>query len=241
MGAAAMLLGTGKMRDFTCLALIRPVYSGGSWVPGDASPWARTITNSGLTIGAEGTGPWGGTSRAILDPSGVDGCYIGTTVYQSAKMLDLWVRPPSVPPAVQIYARIASGTGDKPTVYLYWRAGGPGKIRLGVSCFPTTGATEYAYTDPTDRDYGVDYHVTIALPETTPGPIKLAVSGSWRGQTASVTPDLSGTVYFVLGRFTVTTSPYNATGQSMAEARLSSVYRWTPGVDFTPPTGPYEV
>lgn len=237
VGKAAASSGGDGGIDSNCVALLRPVYSGGAWGIGDASPNGWTVTNSGMTIGNEGTGPWGGTSRAIYDPTASARAYATLTgmTRSLCRQIDFWVAP-SPPKSIysQVYLKFSTVTTQKPLVY-FGQSGN--SRRLFVSCYPNTGSTEY-YLIPTDTwTDGTWVHGVIDLPITVPGVISLALNGVWKGSTPSHTPAIASTMYLDLGIYGL--AVHDAYGESLAEVRLSSVQRWTPGTNFTPPAGPY--
>ena len=241
MGAAAMLLGGGKVDDHPCLALIRPVYSGGTWAPGDASPSARAVTNYGLTIGDEGTGPWGGTSRALIDSKAENRCYVvGGPAFGAVKSGACWFYPTSV--NGRIFFKIGRNSEPRPYVSIGYRpAPAPNAtthIRLYVLCAETSSVEPYVVATSTAiYPIGAWVFCGIVLPEITPGPIELWADGTQIATTANTTPALGQSdAILCVGSYWPDGSGYDAVGR-YAEAGIWSVARDLSVV----PTGPYAV
>lgn len=147
MGTAAMLLGGIKDSDFaSVLALLRPVYAGGTWGIGDASGYERVVTNVGLTIGAEGSGPWGGSSRAILDLSNTTqaACLMpgivrgfGTWVYAPYRASLLSAFMTIFSPATQsMFACLATRIGDNSSYTKFSYTSGSGGQEIVSGNYP---------------------------------------------------------------------------------------------------------
>ena len=236
-------MGGGKVGDPSCLALIRPVYSGGSWAPGDASPAARTVTNYSITVGAEGTGPWGGTSRALIDSAAASRCFIvGGTAFGAVKSGACWFYPTSVGDANgRTFFKIGCAFSARPYVGMgYFPAPAPNAtthVRLFAFCAETSATNPYVIATST-AIYPLNAWVFcgIKLPTTTPGPVELWADGAQIATTANTTPALGQSdAAFGVGNYW-TGGTYDAVGR-YAEAGIWSVARDLSVV----PTGPYAV
>lgn len=226
--------GVGGIDD-TCLALIRPVYSGGVWAPGDASLYKRTVTNNSLTIGAEGSGPWGGTSRAIEDAAVAYRATVplsGITI----RSLAIWVYPTVRPTdAAVIWGLQLPGSTNSRT-YLSLYPGATGRVR--VSATSVSGAVIFNVYSAADFPLNEWIFASLVLPAGT-GPSYLRINGALANgaTTASTTPVRSvGGGVMMLGAYAYNPNTYSAVAK-YAEAIVTSDPRWDS--DFDPPTGPY--
>lgn len=229
--------GVGGIDD-NCLALIRPMYSGGSWAPGDASPSARTVTNVSLAIGDEGTGPWGGTSRALIDPSGPARAYC---LFSSAfRGLAAWVYPTSRPSSQAVFLFMCQGGYPNPRTYLSVYPGGASRVTFQVSSVNSAGGLIFTITSASDFALNEWHFVSVGFPASLPGVSELRVNGSLSAgaSSAAASPVLQmpATQAMQIGAY-YDGSQYSFAGR-LAECIVVSDGRFY-GADFTPPTGPY--
>ena len=242
MGAAAMLLGVPDP-DPDCLALIRPVYSGGSWVLSDVSPARRSVSSLSITIGGEGTGPWGGTSRALIDSVAASRCFIvGGTAFGAVKSGACWFYPTSVGDAKgRTFFKIGREFSARPYVGMgYFPAQAPNAtthVRLWAYCAESSAENPYVIATST-AIYPLNAWVFcgIKLPTTPPGPVELWANGAQIATTARTTPALGQSdASFAVGNYWLE-GTYDAVGR-YAEAGIWSVDRdWS-----VIPTGPFTV
>ena len=244
MGAAAMLLGGGKVDKVdepSCLALIRPVYSGGTWVLVDASPSARAVTNYGVGMGADGTDPWGGTSGLLIDSVAANRCFVvGGAAFGAVKSGACWFYPTSVGDSTKhkTFFKIGRNTAARPDIGIgYLPAPEPNAIRLFVYCAESSSIDPYVIAISTTI-YPLRKWIFcgIKLPTTTPGPIELWADGAQIATTANTTPALGQSdAMFGVGAYW-NDNVYGAVGR-YAEAGI-----WSAARDLSVvPTGPYEV
>lgn len=232
--------GVGGIDD-TCLALIRPVYSGGTWAPGDASLSDWAVTNYSIAVGAEGTGPWGGTSRAFVDSSAAARCFvIGGSAFGAVRSGSSWFFPTAVGDANgQIFFKISRNTAARPYVGIgYMPAPSPDAsthIRLFAYCAESSTTNPFVIATSTTI-YPINYWIFcgIILPATTPGPVYLWADGEMVATTGNTTPALGQSdAAFGVGSYW-NDGTYDAVGR-YAEAGIWSVERDLSVV----PSGPY--
>lgn len=225
--------------DEDCLALIRPVYSGGSWAPGDASPYEWTVTTSRITIGAEGTGPWGGSSRALVDSRlAYYSSITGGTAFGAARTGSMLFKPTAAATTTHLIWHIRTASAARPYVgFGYSAAPSPRQsshVRLFVYC-AATASNPYVYvTAPNEYPLNSWIFCGIILPETTPGEIELWADGSLIATTDAITPATGqSNSSFVIGEYFQNYG--NGAIGHYAEAGVWSVERDLSVV----PSGPY--
>lgn len=229
--------GVGGIDD-GCLALIRPVYSGGSWAPGDASLHERTVTNTSLTIGAEGTGPWGGTSRAIIDASGAAraSCAFATAF----RGLAAWVYPTSRPASQAVFLSMYRGGYPNPRTYLSVYPGSTGRVSFQMTAVNASGGVIFNVTSSADYALNEWHFVSAGFPGELPDVSELRIDGSSDegASSASASPVLQmpSPQAMQIGAY-YDGSAYSFSGR-LAECIVVSDGRFYDD-DFSPPSGPY--
>ena len=242
MGAAAMLLG-GKRSSTT--VLLRPSFVGSEWVVknvADNGPAVQTV--AGLTIGEDGTGPFGAGSRAIVDvtTSVQYAATFGSAQLAISKLKDLEIffkfdtRPVTYTKFV-----LWVGPAGSPVSAVYLGVTPMGATTGNVKYFAIyrhlngTGYPVISTNIPVDNAWR---HLRGAIVGNT---LRHWVGGIYQGAITLPTGfSVGATPRALLGANEINVA-HDAYG-SYAEARISSDYRYPEAAaDFTAPSAPLEV
>ena len=184
----------------------------------DVGPGKYTITNSGMTAGAVGTGPFAG-DRAINDPALADYAYAGNAAFQAARSFFCRVKPEFTPVggANEVFTRFSSGVDVQgPTMELAVYPFDASRVRISALLRTTSGATpqEYSYTPPIAP--GVWYGIYVNF-NTTP---KAYINGMRFFSGSLSRPSFGVTPVFCVGRYRTSTTAYAAAGNDLADVTL---------------------
>ena len=242
MGAAAMLLG-GKLPLTT--VLLRPVLVDSVWgIKNVAENGPAVQTVAGLTIGEDGTGPFGAGSRAIVDvtTSVQYAATLGSSQLSISKLKDM-----------EIFYRVATRPATYSRHVLWVGVAGSSVSTISLGVTPIGAATGnvkyfavYRHSNGTEyvirsTDILVDNawrHLRSAIVGNA---LRLWVAGIYQGAVALPAGFAVGTTPRALLGGNEINAVYDAYG-SYAEARISSDYRYPEAAaDFTAPSAPLEV
>lgn len=225
--------------DEDCLALIRPVYSGGVWAPGDASPYARSVTTVGTLSSV--AGPWGADNTALYDATYDHYAYTpGSSDFipASVRDVDFWAQILERPTVNKVLFRLGVLSIEYQGFTVYYGPGSAGKIRFLISSRTSISNQIPVYSGSYDYADGVWHHLRATCPGSS-GVFRFWVDGIYQGASTSHTPTFGSSPNLIVGaEKSVAGWPWNSISR-MAEIRVSSVYRWPTDDSFAPPTGPY--
>ena len=250
MNSHAMMLGAGQAQPPPkTTVLFRPVWNGSAWVVSNAAqsvggPAISAVT--GLTIGEDGTGPFGAGSRAIIDTlttSIQDAYTVGTSKLAIASLKDM-----------ELFCKVPTRPVTYPRYLLWVGPKGSAVNNLSVGVTPAGAATSrmkyfaaYRHGDSVDYPifsadftYGDFYrHLRACVVANS---VRLWVDGVYQGSVAlPVNYSVRATPLCLLGGNYVHHAAHDGYG-SYAEARISSDYRYTTAAEnFTPPASPLEI
>lgn len=184
----------------------------------DVGPGKYAVTNSGMTAGAVGTGPFVG-DRAINDPTLADYAYAGNAAFQAARSFFCRVKPEFIPVGGlnEVFMRFSSGVDAQgPTIELAVYPFDASRVRILALLRTTSNSTpiEYSYTPPIAP--GVWYGIYVNF-NTTP---KAYINGIRFFSGALSRPSFGATPVFCVGRYRTSTTTYAAAGNDLADLTL---------------------
>lgn len=167
----------------------------------DVGPNKYTITNSGLTAGDVGTGPFVG-DRSALDPSNAAYAYVTNAAFLNAKAMFARIKTSALVAGINVKISCAA---DAHRQCLWFSANVTGsKLQMTCASYPTANTTpNYTVWGPklTPTGQWNDLYVDF-----TNG-IRLAINGIFAGSQVFSFP-LTGTPTLMLGRFAFSSGTY---------------------------------